>query len=187
MPPFSPKTAAKLHIYHRWGGLLAAGFIIFYSLSGILLNHRQDLGYFQEKSHKTIAVQPTDLQSLNSFIDTYKKQINRQDSPKVIRIKENNTIEFLYGSHGKTTYVIKPLLGRMEIIEKNYLEPWHWLNNLHKAWQTNNSWLILSDLITVVIIITTVTGLLILRYRPLEIILASSGVLLLILGGACQW
>ena len=182
MPSFSAPTTRLLPKIHRWGGLLVVGFIIFYCVTGLLLNHRKDFTYFQTKTTETKNVPVSDLTLLHSFISTYKNQINRTDDPKVIRIKDGSTIEFLYGSHGKTTYVITPKEGHMDIIQKEEIQPWNWLNNLHKTWKTSSNWLFLTDIITVVIFLTTVTGTLMLRYRPLDILLTSSSFILLALG-----
>ena len=47
---------------HRCLGLLVAGFAVFYSLTGLALNHRQDLGYFQTKHKVVLPVKVQDQQ-----------------------------------------------------------------------------------------------------------------------------
>ena len=178
----NPNLKRILHKLHRWGGLLLATIVIFYCVTGILLNHRGAFKYFTSKDQQVMQVPVTDTSGLESFLAGYKQQINRSDDPKVIRIREDRTIEFLYGSHGKTTYIIHPSEGRMEVVEKHYQQPLTFLNNLHKAAKTSFLWVILADLAAVVIIGVTVTGLLVFKYRRIDFVLLGGGVLLLVVG-----
>lgn len=182
MIKFNPTTKRLLADLHRWGGLVLAAMVIFYCLTGILLNHRAGFDYFTDKEQREVRVPVTDTSLLEAFLDGYKQQINRDDDPKVIRIREDRAIEFLYGSHGKTTYIIHPAEGRMEIVAKKPQQPLTFLNDLHKAVKTGTLWLILADLAAVVIIIITVTGLLVVRYRRIDFVLLGGGVLLLLIG-----
>jgi hypothetical protein len=167
---------------HRWGGLLLAAFVIFYCFTGILLNHRKFFGYFVSREETLYEVPVSDIEQMTSFIDYYKRQIGRTDDPTVIRIREGRTVEFLYGSHGKTTYVINPDEGLMKKIEKSPQQPLYWLNNLHKAFQTGTSWVLLTDMVSVIIIVATITGLVVLKYRLLDFIMVFGGVLILMVG-----
>ncbi|MFC1513216.1 PepSY-associated TM helix domain-containing protein [Thermodesulfobacteriota bacterium] len=167
---------------HRWGGLLLATLVVFYCVTGILLNHRGDFNYFISKEHQEVQVAVSDTSSLEAFLANYKQQINRADDPKVIRIRKDRTIEFLYGSHGKTTYIIHPAEGRMEIVKKHYQQPLTFLNDLHKAAKTSFLWVILADLAAAVIIGVTITGLLVFKYRRLDFVLLGGGLLLLCAG-----
>ena len=182
MPKLSPTVKRLLFDLHRWGGLLLATLVVFYCVTGILLNHRESFDYFIAKERKAVAVPESDTTSMETFLAGYKKQINRADDPKVIRIREDRAIEFLYGSHGKTTYTIYPTEGRMEIVEKEYRQPWTFLNDLHKAAKTSMFWVILADLAAAVIIGVTVTGLLVFKYRRLDFVLLAGGVVLLFVG-----
>jgi len=167
---------------HRWGGLLLAAFIIFYCVTGILLNHRKYFDYFFTRNETVYEVPVSDIHSITAFVDYYKEQIGRSDDPAVIRIREGRTVEFLYGSHGKTTYVINPQEGLMKKIEKSPHQPLFWLNNLHKAFQTGTSWLLLTDTVSVIIIVATITGLIVLKYRLLDFIMVFGGVLIFMIG-----
>jgi hypothetical protein len=118
---------------------------------------------------------------LREFIDTYKKQIQRNDDPTVIRIRKDKTIEFLYGSHGTTTYIIDPQQGTMEKIDKFPQQPWFWLNRLHKAFKTSNGWLLMADTAALAILLVTISGMLMVTYRTREILLVATGGLLLVL------
>ncbi len=160
---------------HRWVGLFLLGFVLFYSLTGLLLNHRKSFGYFQTR-HKTVSnieVQQEDV--LNQIIDSYKQQIGRDDDPAVIRLKKKGIIEFLYGSHGRVTYVIDSVQGKMTRIEKKEEQPWHWLNRLHKSYKVASGWIWLTDGIAMLLILLALSGLFIFRYTWLDILLITFG------------
>jgi len=127
-------------------------------------------------------VRPRDGQELAAFIDHYRRQIDRPDSPKVIRIKEGGIIEFLYGSHGRTTYVIDPAAGSMTRIDKRDIQPWHWLNRLHKAFKTGPAWVVGADAAALLILLTTASGLLMFRYGKQDWLLLAAGCAILLLG-----
>lgn len=167
---------------HRWLGLFLLGFVLFYSLTGLLLNHRKSFGYFQER-HETVSrieVQQEDV--LNQIIETYKQQIGRDDAPTVIRLKKKGVIEFLYGSHGRVTYVIDLMQGDMTRIEKKEQQPWHWLNRLHKSYKVDFTWIWLTDGIAVFLILLSLSGLFIFRYTWLDILLIALGGLVMGVG-----
>jgi hypothetical protein len=166
---------------HRWIGLLLVGFVVFYCFTGILLNHRKSFNYFAQKKRDEYKVSTNDIKPLREFIDFYKSQIRREDDPKVIKIRDGRVIEFLYGSHGKTTYVIDPLVGRMEKIERMSLQPWAWLNRLHRAFKTSDIWIFITDIVAILLTLVTLTGALILRYKRLDYILITTGCMIFIL------
>ncbi len=183
MPEFSTNTRHICHRLHRWGGLFLTAFILFYSLSGIMLNHRQSFAYFIHKDSSLQKIQPADSKSVIKFVNHYKNQINRPDSPKVIRIHDGGQkIEFLYGFHGQTTYIITPATGLMETITKSQVPYLYWLNRLHKAFKTNQLWIIMSDIFSVLLCIVTLTALVVMRYRPIDIIILVGGVLICLMG-----
>ncbi|WPD24100.1 MAG: PepSY-associated TM helix domain-containing protein [Candidatus Electrothrix scaldis] len=169
-------------LVHRWAGLFLLGFVLFYCLTGLLLNHRKSFGYFQNRqtTSATIEVQSEDV--LNDVVEKYKQLIGRDDDPTVIRLKPEGVIEFLYGSHGRTTYVIDTMQGLMTRIGKEEQQPWYWLNNLHKSSKVSSAWLVLTDCIAVLIIILALSGLVIFRYTRLDILLLACGGLVM-LGG----
>ncbi len=178
----NPSTLRLLRKLHRWFGLFLAGLIIFYCITGLLLNHRRALGYFIDKQQTVSRVKQSDISRMREFIDYYKNQIGRNDDPTVIRIRNGKTIEFLYGSHGKTTFIIDPEKGEMQTIEKKHRQPWSRLNSLHKVFKTSTVWLIIADCTCIAILLITLTGLVILRYRPLDWMLVIGGVLLFFTG-----
>ena len=160
---------------HRWAGLFLLGFLVLYSLTGLLLNHRKSFGYFQtrQKTVTEVEVQPQDV--LNDVLDTYKQEIGRDDNPTVIRLKKGGVIEFLYGSHGRTTYIIDSMKGSMTRIDKHDQQPWYRLNSLHKSYKVGNSWIWLTDCIAILMIILALSGLLIFRFTRLDLLLLALG------------
>jgi hypothetical protein len=182
MPNLDSKTILVMRKIHRWGGLLLAAFIIFYCITGILLNHRKSFGYFSKKKRTIYNIHVYDLAPVNRMLEFYKGEIDRRDNPRVIRIRDGKTIELLYGTHGKVTYIIHPRKGIMEKVEKFPRQPLYWLNSLHKAFKTSSFWILLTDAVSAVIVVITVTGLIILRYRPADYILLAGGVIILFFG-----
>ncbi len=171
-------TIRLLRKLHRWFALPLVGLVCFYCFTGLLLNHRKSFDYFIDRNTSFSTVQKSKITLMREFIDSYKAQIGRTDDPTVIRIRNGKTIEFLYGSHGKTTYIIDPVAGQMKTIVKSPRQPWNHLNTLHKVFKTSTWWLILADFTCVSILFITLTGLLIFRYRPLDWILITLGFLL---------
>ena len=162
---------------HRWTGLFLFGFIVLYSLTGLLLNHLKSFDYFQSR-HETateIDVQRQDM--LHGLLETYKQQIGRDDDPTVIRLKKEGIIEFLYGSHGRTTYIIDSMNGTMTRIDKHDQQPWYLLNSLHRSYKVANTWIWLTDCMAMLILLLALSGLVIFRFTRRD-------VLLLALGGA---
>lgn len=77
---------------HRWAGLFLLGFVLFYSLTGLLLNHRKSFGYFQTRHEAVSEIEIQQQDALNHVIDNYKHQIGRDDDPTVIRLKKGGII-----------------------------------------------------------------------------------------------
>lgn len=167
---------------HRVGGLLIAGVIFFYCITGVILNHRKSFNYFNNDETTFHSVEKYDTRQLLSFIDFYKQQIGRDDDPKVIRIKKEGTIEFLYGSHGSLTYEISPHMGELKKIIKNPVEPLTKLNNFHKTFKTSSLWAVGSDILALVIMVVVATGLTLFSYKLKDWMLLLGGLIILILG-----
>ncbi|MCW5201336.1 PepSY-associated TM helix domain-containing protein [Desulfobulbus sp. US4] len=167
---------------HRWAGLFLLGFVLFYSLTGLLLNHRKSFGYFQTRHEAVSEIEIQQQDALNHVIDNYKQQIGRDDDPTVIRLKKGGVIEFLYGSHGRTTYVIDSMKGIMTRIDKEDQQPWHFLNSLHKSYKVSDAWIWLTDCIAVLIIVLALSGLVVFRYTWLDVLLLVFGGLMMVVG-----
>ncbi len=174
----SPGTKNFLRKLHRWGGLLVATYTIFYCITGIALNHRKTFGYFFNRPEEVFSVRPTDTEPLRRLVEQYKDLIGQSEDPTVIKIKESRMVEFLYGSHGKVRYVIYPEEGRVKRIEKQPIQPWHFINNfLHKAAGTSSMWVFYSDLFCIGLLGITLLGFFIFQYRTLDFVMVALGVL----------
>jgi hypothetical protein len=169
---------------HRYCGLGLASFIIFYAVTGILLNHRERFHYFTAREVSSTKMEQLDTTALQQLLAACKKRINRKDDPRVIRIPDSETIEFLYGSHGKIIYRLNLVSGVLEKEEKQFIEPFSWLNKLHKANRVSVFWLLCADLVCLLAIVLTVSGLVIMRYKRLDYLLLSGGILLFFIGMA---
>lgn len=177
------KFTPFLHTLHRLGGLITAAFIFCYSLTGIVLNHRQSFDYFQTSQITQSPTAKSDLTVINDFIGQYRAQIGRPDAPEVIRIKNGASIELLYGSHGQTTYTIDPAAGTMKVETKSPSQPLYFLNKLHKASKTTAAWLWLSDALSLCLIVSTVSILTVMRYRLMDYCILLGGIGLCLAGG----
>jgi len=177
-----PHTLRLMRKLHRWFGLFLSGLVLFYALTGLLLNHRQAFSYFIDHKQTVSQVPTFDTSAVQEFLRFYQKEIGRADLPRVIRLRDRHTIEFLYGSHGKTTYIINPETGTMRTIQKIPSWPWNQLNAFHKAFKTGKAWLMLADFTALACILLTLSGLIIFRYRLLDWGLLLGGVLLLAAG-----
>jgi len=176
-------SAATLRSLHRWGGMLTSAFLLFYSASGLILNHRQAFSYFQTSHTEQRAVPQSSLAPINQFIDQYRELTGQQEAPSVIRIKDGKTVELLYGSHGQTTYTIDPSAGAMQVERKGPSQPLFLFNKLHKAAKTGPLWLMVSDVLSLALILATLAILATMRYRALDLCLLAAGCLLCLGGG----
>jgi uncharacterized iron-regulated membrane protein len=167
---------------HRWLGFFLATFLIFYCLTGILLNHRQQLSYFQREESTVSQIVVQKQESLENFLQGYQQQLGRDDAPSVIRIKDDGVIEFLYGSHGRTTYTVDPHAGTLTKTDKIDQQPWYWLNQLHKAAKTTVFWEFFADSIASLLLVLLLSGVLLVRLRRQDIILLVAGLALFLLG-----
>jgi len=145
--------------WHRWLGAVAILPLIFFCVTGSLLNHRNFFGYFETKTVEKGQTAVRDMGPLKDFISFYQDKIGEKENPAVIRIKSDGTVEFLYGAHGQTTYSIDPGNGALTKTVKTANDPWQSLNRLHKAFKTPAAWAWISDVISLALILSIVTGL----------------------------
>lgn len=167
-------------LIHRLSGLLVVGFVILYTFSGLLLNHRKFFNNFLKEKRVVLERPLTDHQLLSSFVEKCKAQVGRSDDPAVIIIRDNKTIDFRYDRHGYDSYLLDPGTGVIISVEKETREPWHRMKWLHVAYQTNLLWLVVSDSIALLILLTTISGLFTLRYRRRDIAVMLGGLFIFI-------
>jgi hypothetical protein len=167
---------------HRWTGLLALGFIIFYSATGILLDHRQSFDYFTTRLRRESTVPALNSAGILKALTAYEAATGESGPPTVVRLRHDGTVELLYGSHGLITYVFKPGSTRLLRLEKKNMQPLHWLYRLHKAANTSKRWVALADVAAILILIAAVSALFIVKLcRNDWLLLAGGGIFLLIM------
>ncbi|MEW6426912.1 MAG: PepSY-associated TM helix domain-containing protein [Thermodesulfobacteriota bacterium] len=173
-----------LRTLHRWGGLLLSALAVFYCLTGVLMNHRAALGYFQEKKSEKKTVAVVETAPLTATIGRYVALTGEPKPPGVVKIRDDDTVELLYGSHGAVTYVFPPGTGEMEKIVKTPSEPWYRWNVLHKAAGTGTAWLTLADFTGGALLAVAATGLFLIHWRRGDWLALLLGCGLLLLGVA---
>jgi len=167
---------------HRLSGLACLGALLFYCVTGLLLNHRSVLGYFIERQREESRIERIDAGELTGVLDRYQAATGEKKKPTVVKVKPDGTVELLYGSHGVVTYVFAPGSDRMVRITKRPIEPWNRLNRLHKVFRTGVGWTFLADLAAAGLLLVAVSGIFIFRFRRSDWLALAGGVLLLAAG-----
>jgi len=167
-------------LIHRIGGLFVVGFLLLYTFSGLLLNHRKLFNNFLKESEVVLEKPLTDPQLLRSFVERCKAQIGRTDDPVVIIIRDNQTIDFRYDRHGYESFLLNPGANTITAIKKKAREPWHTMKWLHVAYRTTPLWIVISDIIALLLLLTTFSGLLSLRYRHRDIVVVLGGIFIFV-------
>jgi hypothetical protein len=75
----------KLRKYHKWPGLIISVFILFFAISGILMNHRHSISSFEVS---------------RDYLPDFYKYINWNLAAVKGSVKSNDSIEILYGNIG---------------------------------------------------------------------------------------
>jgi hypothetical protein len=171
-----------LRTLHRWGGLSLVALLVFYCLTGILMNHRQVFDYFLVRQNEKRTVEPVDIGELGRTINRYAQLTGESKPPAVVRITNDGTVELLYGSHGAVTYVFPSGKGEMEKIVKVPTRPWYWLNKLHKAAGTGSGWLTVADFAGVALLFLAGSGLFLMHWRRGDWLALMLGGTILLLG-----
>jgi uncharacterized iron-regulated membrane protein len=160
---------------HRYSGLLIVAFLLIYTFSGILLNHRKFFNNFLLEKHTLLEKPLSDPQLLRSFIDQCKAQIGNDREPKIIIIRDLKNIDFRYDRHGNNGFILNPEAGTITAVTKRAREPWHAMKWLHVAYMTTPIWIVVSDIIALIILLTVLSGLYCIRYRRSDVIIALGG------------
>ena len=175
------KPQATMRKIHRWAGFFILGFTLFYAVTGLLLNHRREFGYFVEKERRTLAAPALDSSAVTRALAAYEAACEEKRKPTVVKVKNDGTVELLYGSHGVVTYVFRPGSGMMERIEKKEIQPFHRLNRLHKAARTSAAWIAAADLASILILVTALSALFLIRPRRSDWLMLAAGIFLLVI------
>ena len=162
-------------LIHRYSGLLVVGFLLLYTFSGILLNHRKYFNNFLRERHLLQEKPLTDQKLLRDFIDRCKAQIGDPREPKMIIIRDLKNIDFRYDRHGNRGFILNPEAGTITAVSKTAREPWHAMKWLHVAYLTTPIWIVVSDIIALIILLAAFSGIFCLRYKRRDLLVVFAG------------
>ncbi len=171
---------------HRWTGLFVVGFLLLYTFSGILLNHRFFFNNFLETTATVQERKIEDPSFLRTFLAQCRKTIGNNREPAIIIIRDD-VIDFRYDRYGWESVLLNPATGTVTAVTKKGREPWHGMKWLHVVYRTGPSWVFISDLVATTILVAAVSGLFCFRYRRGDITALLGGVLFFILGIFAGW
>ena len=175
----------KIFTYtHNWGGLLTTAYLIILFLTGVFLNHRlnmvrsEDQIYTFDAQEKAAALRfNAATKQLAAAMEPYTKRPDYE----TIHIQRDGTADFLDRSGKKWTFSVDPWGESMVWANAVPTQPWNFLNKLHLTDHTHPAWTIISTTVAVGIIVVLVTGLLLVRWKPLQVILTLAGVAAIVL------
>jgi hypothetical protein len=168
-------TTRQWRTVHLVTSLLTVGFIIFYTFTGLLLNHRRWFNNFLNEKlvpRRQVFANPA---FLDDFIRTCQQNTHDVRKPFMIIIREGRIIDFRYDRHGIASWLIDPKKGVVTRVTKTPEEPWHALKWLHVNYRTTRAWVVVSDIIALLILLAAISGLFCRRYRRREILLLLAG------------
>ena len=168
-------TTRQWRTIHLYTSFLAVGFLIFYTFTGILLNHRKWFNNFLNEKHVARRQVFRDPDFLQNFIRECQKNTHDTRKPFMIIIRDGKTIDFRYDRHGTDSWLLDPAKGVVTRVTKTPEEPWHALKWLHVNYRTTRAWVVISDLIALLILLSALSGLFCRRYRRREILLLLAG------------
>ena len=166
---------------HRISGFIVVGFLLFYTFTGILLNHRKYFNNFLLEKHTPLPGAKMDRQLLQTFVEQCKIATGDDRQPVMIIIRDMKNIDFRYDRHGYNSYLINPGAGTVTRVTKTGREPWHLMKWLHVNYMTTPFWVIFSDLIALLILVNGISGLLCRSWRRQDVFWAMGGLAILLL------
>ncbi len=173
-------------LIHRLMGLFVVGFILFYALTGILLNHRKFFNNFLTQN-TTVLDRPLQNMTLaEDFIAQCRKEIGDDRDPEIIIIRDGR-VDFRYDRHGSEAVLLDPKKGTISTVTRVPQEPWHAMKWLHVVYRTGDVWKLVSDFAAILMVLTALSGLFCLRYRQNDLLALLAGVLLLCFGLFIGW
>lgn len=164
---------------HRDLGFFFAGIILIYSISGFMLNHRNDFDpdYVLERKDIKIEENLTKQDITKEKVIELSKSVGEEGKYKLYDFPTENQVKIYF----KNAYLQVYMNDKHAIYEKVAERPGiYQMNMLHRA--ANGYWIILADIFVLSLIITTITGIFLVgkKYgvRGRGIWLASLGVIL---------
>ncbi|NPA24213.1 MAG: hypothetical protein GXO34_00100 [Deltaproteobacteria bacterium] len=169
---------------HRLSGFIVVGFLLFYTFSGILLNHRKYFNNFLVEKQVPVSGRRVDPGLLRTFVEQCQAACGETRRPVMIVIRDMKNIDFRYDRHGYDSYLINPAAGTVRRVSKTAREPWHLMKWLHVNYMTTPAWVVISDLIALLILVNGISGLFCLRWRRREWLWALAGLAVFVIAVA---
>ena len=148
-------------VAHRDVGYLVASFVLAYCASGLALNHIDlwNPDFIVEK--KTIAVSakpyasqitPTDVAEMSALVGQQQHRVYDSPTPSQLKIYYQDAslhVDLATGNAQYERVKRRPLFYQLDVLHRNSFKPWRWL----------------ADFYSVLLILVTVTGLIMMRGR----------------------
>lgn len=174
---------------HLWLGLLTAGFLTIYLLSGLFLNYRTYFGNMEKWENQTITLDTQQKAAAQEFMEAAKqfKAIMAKYSGRFddLDVGGSGQLSTVSKSGGNVSFHVEPS-GESGVISKlSNVQPWYFMNEqMHKNLAMMPAWRALSSTLCVLVLVVLLSGLLILPWKRLEFILLLAGIALLLIGMA---
>jgi hypothetical protein len=172
---------------HNWGGLLTTAYLLVLFLTGVFLNHslnmmrsEEQIFTFNEQEKAAALRFVAATKNLAAAIEPYTKRPDFE----TIHIQRDGTADFLDRSGKKWTFSVYPPGDSMTWGNAVLTQPWNFLNKLHLADHTHPVWVVMSTTVAVGVIAVLLTGLLLVRWKPVHIILTLAGVIVVVIAVA---
>jgi hypothetical protein len=172
---------------HNWVGLLTTAYLIVFLLTGIFLNHRL-FNNMQTQEEQIVPFSPQERAVAQRFLAATKQlaaaiaPYTKRPDFDTIHVKRNGQADFLDRSAGKKwTFTVDPSGETLRWGNAIFKQPWYFMNELHYANETHPAWAVLSTTVCVLIFVVLVTGVLLVRWKSLQVILLTAGVAVLLL------
>lgn len=170
---------------HRWSSLFILFFLIFYCVSGIFLNHKKTFKFLKTKIIYEKSVEKGSSRPVINLIEKYKKFVPEKEKPRAIVIDDKGRVIFLFGAMKKLgfnkAYFINPKKGKLQKVEKLPVEPFYFMKNFHKSYRVKYIWTIISDILTVIILISCISGILIINFKKIDYYMVFGGMIFIVL------
>ncbi|MGQ8335548.1 PepSY-associated TM helix domain-containing protein [Sunxiuqinia sp. A32] len=154
------KIRKLLRVLHRDFGYLITGMVIIYAVSGIALNHRKDWNPHHIIVHEEIQIDDITADSPDQHeIDRLLEGFEYQPKYKKHYTTASGILK-IFVENGMVIYYPYRKIAELEILEKRPV--FYAINKLHLA-GTKRAWIWVSDILSVVLIFVTISGLFLLK------------------------
>lgn len=172
---------------HNWGGLLTTAYLILFLLTGVFLNNRF-FNNMRTSEDQTVTFDPEEKAAAQRFIAATKRltaaiePYTKRPDFDTIHVKRNGQADYLDRSGGKKwTFSVLPSGETMVWGNSIPKQPWYLMNKLHMLDHTHPAWVVLSTTVCVLIFLVLLTGVLLVRWKRLQVILVLAGAAVLAL------